>query len=79
MDEVFFTNEIFLQGTNSGNINRAQVELFGLSWPPKKKGWKKLIINRWYPKTTIDLFLGLKKIKPKSEKHYKINLLWYDE
>lgn len=81
MDKVFFTNEIFLKGTNSGIINRHQKDLFRLPYP-LKKGWKNLILNRWYPKTTIDLFLAMKKIrqpKPRLKEDHKENLLIYGD
>ena len=55
---------IILGVSGSGGYKKKQIEILGITWP-LEKGWKKIVIDKYYPKTDIERFVNYNK-SPKS-------------
>lgn len=54
---------ITLAMSGSGGYKKKQIEILGLTWP-LEKGWKKKVIDKYYPKIDIDRFVNYNKSPP---------------
>jgi hypothetical protein len=55
------TRQIFNSGLENGSINKAQLELFGLTFP-LRKGWKETLIGKRYEADVIERFVALRSV-----------------
>lgn len=55
--------QIILGMSGSGGYKKKQIEILGLTWP-LEKGWKKTVIDKYYPKIDIERFVNYNKLPP---------------
>lgn len=54
---------IILGMSGSGGYKKKQIEILGITWP-LEKGWKKIVIDKYYPKIDIERFVNYNKSPP---------------
>jgi hypothetical protein len=58
---------IHAAATKNNGFNRAQIELFGINWPPKK-GWLTSLIGKEIPDDVYYKIVAMGGTKPKERK-----------